>query len=98
MRSSRCLKKARKRWQVIVAGAERDGVDIVSAQRVEGLGQLRPRRFGETRASASVAGVDLDLFAGLSVFQCDEADVGQCFLPLVVDVDGDEIVPPARDR
>ena len=43
------------------------------------------------------AGVDLDLVAGLGVFQGDDPDVRQDFFAFVLHVDGDEIVPPSGD-
>ena len=48
-------------------------------------------------ARLTIAGVDLDLFAGLGVFQRDDADVRQRLFAQVVDPHRDEIVSPARD-
>ena len=56
------------------------------------------RASAEARAGGAIGGVDLDLFAGLGVFQRDDADVGQHLLPFVLNLDRDEIVTPARDR
>ena len=51
--------------------------------------KARPRR--------SIGGVDLDLLAGLGVFQRDDPNVRQRALTFIVDLDGNEIVPPSAD-
>ena len=50
------------------------------------------------RPGRTVGGIDLDLLAGFRIFQSDDADVRQLFLALILNVDGDEIMPPAGDR
>ncbi len=52
----------------------------------------------EMPAERAVAGVDLDLLAGLGVLERDDPDIRQHFLALVLHMERDEIVPPAGDR
>jgi hypothetical protein len=92
------FKKGAQSREIIVPGAEGDGIDTVASQGVSDLIALRPGRLRKPRPGAAVARVELDLFPGFGVFQGNDADIGDRFLALVVDPDGDEIVAPALNR
>jgi len=84
--------------QIILAGLQGDRIDIVPAQH--------PRKFlfslvhetAKTRSRRAIGRVDLNLIAGLGVFQRYDADVWQHPFPFIVNVDRHEIVPPATHR
>ena len=91
------LEEGAQRRQIIVAGAERNSVDVIAPQGVDRLGELSTRRIAEAGARPPVARVDFDLFARLGVSSVMIPTSGR-FFALVIDPDRDEIVPPARDR
>ena len=62
------------------------------------LGAFRVGRFAETRARATIAGVDFDLLASFRVFQSDQADIGHHFFTFVVDSDGGNLTEVTRGR
>ena len=49
----------------------------------------------EESPRSAIACVDLDLFPGLGVLQCNDADVRQDLFSFVVNLDGYEIVAPS---
>src|SRR5206468_6290439 len=52
----------------------------------------------KTRSRRAIGRVDLNLIAGLGVFQCDDADVWQHPFSFIVNVDRHEIVPSSTHR
>ena len=59
--------------------------------RIAGLARLGG--VVEAPAERAIARVDVDLLAGLGVFEDDRADVGQGALARVDEADGDDLVP-----
>src|SRR4051794_18963511 len=86
------LEKADERTEPVAGG--RDG-DVRDAGRAEHPGDLGPFGRGcarEAFAHAVVAGVDLELLAGLWVDEPDGSDVRELVLTRIADLDSDDLV------
>src|SRR5437762_10746157 len=81
--------------QIILASLQRDRVDIVSAEHARELLFAFIHKPAKTRSRCAISRVDLNLIAGLGVFQRDEADIWQYPFSFIVDMDGHEIVTPS---
>jgi len=84
--------------QIIFAGLQGDRVDIVPAQHARKLLVALIHETAKARSRRAIGRVDLDLIAGLRVFQGDDADVWQHPFSLIVNVDRHEIVPSSTHR
>src|SRR4249919_3973165 len=88
------LFKKRAQWrQIISAGLQRDRINIVPPESAR---KLRFESSNEIRKNSSrlaICRIDLDLFARLGIFQCNDADVWQRSFAFVLDLNGYEIVP-----
>ena len=85
-------------WQIIFAGLQGYRVDIVPAEHPSEFLLSLVHETDKTRSRRAVGCVDLNLIAGLGVFQRYDADVWQHPFPFIVNVDRHEIVPPATHR
>src|SRR2546430_5690175 len=81
--------------QIVFAGLQSDRVDIVPAQHARKLLLAFIHKPAKTGSCCPISRVDLNLIAGLSVFQGDDADIWQYPFSFIVNVDGDEIMPPS---
>src|SRR5437660_2721592 len=84
--------------QVIFAGLQGDRVDIVPAQHARKFLVAISHEIAKTRSRRAIGRVDLNLIAGLGVFQGDDADVWQHPFSFIVNVDRHEIVPSSTHR
>src|SRR5215471_13798400 len=93
------LFKKRAQWrEVIFAGLQCDRVNIVLPECAR---QLRFKSSGEICKNSSrlaICGIDLNLFARLGIFQCNNTDVWQRSFAFVLDLNCDEIVAPPAHR
>ena len=55
-------------------------------------------QFAKAPARPAIGGIDLNLFAGLGIFQRDDANVWQHLLPFVANMDCNEIMTPSAHR
>jgi hypothetical protein len=81
--------------QIIFAGLQGDRVDIVPAQHARKFLVALIHETAKARSRRAIGRVDLNLVAGLSVFQSNDADIWQHPFSFIVDMDGHEIVPPS---
>src|SRR5437870_6957067 len=81
--------------QIVFAGLQGDRVDIVPAQHAGKLLLAFIHKPAKTRSRCAIRRVDLNLIAGLGVFQGDDADIWQYSFSFIVNMDGHEIVPPS---
>src|SRR6266540_5621393 len=79
--------------QIIFAGLQGDRVDIVPAQHARKLPLAFIHKPAKTRSRRAIGRVDLNLIAGLGVFQGDDADIWQYPFSFIMNMDGHEIVP-----
>src|SRR4030095_802141 len=84
--------------EVILAGLQSNRIDVVSAQHARKLVLALVDKPANPRSCGAIRSVDLNLIAGLSVFQGDDADIWQNSLSFVMNMDGDEIVSPSTYR
>lgn len=85
-------------WEVIISGAQRNRVNIVSAEDMTDFRAPGLSGFVKPNPGSTITGIDFNLLASLGIFERDDANIRESLLALVVDPDRDEIVPSACDR
>ena len=97
-RRSRVLKKFAQRRHVILIGPQRDRIDPLRRKSRSRSARALLDRVHVGRTRARGRSIDLDLLAGLRVFQRDQPDIRQFLLARIDDRDRDQVVPPAGHR
>jgi hypothetical protein len=93
------LFEKRAQWrQIIFSSLQRDRINVVPPQRAGKFCVAPTDKVRKERARFAIGCIDLYLFPGLGVLQCNHADVRQYAFSFVANVDGYEIMSPPAYR
>src|SRR4029077_18090303 len=92
------FKKRAQRRQIILAGLERNSINIVPSERARKLRFESSDEICKNSSRLAICCIDLDLFARFGILQGNDADVWQRFFAFVLDLNCYEIVPPRAQR
>src|SRR4029077_9255993 len=88
------FKKRAQRRQIILAGLERNSINIVPSERARKLRFESSDEICKNSSRLAICCIDLDLFASFGILQSNDADVWQRSFAFVLDLNCYEIVPP----
>ena len=92
--ASPLFEKRAERRQIILSGLQRDRIDIIAPERAGKFRIVLADKVQKGTTRFAISCINLDLFPGLGILQGNDPYIRQHFFSFIVNMDGDEIVPP----